>query len=162
MSQMSQKSQMSQMSQMSQTCLLITLIKCLKDHKSLGSLCSVVKTLIVSGAGPTDGRTMSPIELFWTANQGHLDNNENLVWVKWGIFMSEGEDWEVFGKLRNMGRIRSETFHICRPAKVCKKTFSTMQKLFDQLENLYLRKVSILFASAYYISVLSLTGIWIQ
>ena len=33
---------------------LITLIKCLKGHKSLGSLCSVVKTLIVSGAGQTD------------------------------------------------------------------------------------------------------------
>ena len=93
-----------------------------------------------------------------TLTRWHL--NENLVWAKWGIFMSEGEDWEVFGKLRNMGRIRSETFHICRPAKVCKKTFSTMQKLFDQLENLYLRKLSILFASAYYISVLSLTGIW--
>ena len=30
------------------TCLLIPLIKCLKGHKSLGSLCSVVKTLIVS------------------------------------------------------------------------------------------------------------------
>merc|ERR1712130_737736 len=67
MSRMSRMSEMSQMSQMSQTCLLITLIKCLKDHKSLGSLCSVVKTLIVSGNGPTDGRTMSPIELFWTA-----------------------------------------------------------------------------------------------
>ena len=36
------------------SCLLITLIKCLKGHKSLGSLCSVVKTLIVSGAQPTD------------------------------------------------------------------------------------------------------------
>ena len=30
------------------SCPLITLNKCLKDHKSLGSLCSVVKTLIVS------------------------------------------------------------------------------------------------------------------
>ena len=29
--------------------LMVTLIKCLKGHKSLGSLCSVVKTLIVSG-----------------------------------------------------------------------------------------------------------------
>ena len=67
MCQMCQMCQMSQMSQMSQTCLLITLIKCLKGHKSLGSLCSVVKTLIVSGNGPTNGRTMSPIELFWTA-----------------------------------------------------------------------------------------------
>ena len=31
----------------------ITLIKCLKGHKSLGSLCSVVKTLIVSLVRPT-------------------------------------------------------------------------------------------------------------
>ena len=36
--------------------LKICLIKCLKGHKSLGSLCSVVKTLIVSGAGPRDGQ----------------------------------------------------------------------------------------------------------
>ena len=69
---------MSQMSQISQTCLLITLIKCLKGHKALGSLCSVVKTLIVNGAGPTKGRTMSPIELFWTAKNKNLENLENL------------------------------------------------------------------------------------
>ena len=31
------------------SCLLITLKKCLKGHKSLGLLCSAVKTLIVSG-----------------------------------------------------------------------------------------------------------------
>ena len=37
------------------SCLLITLIKCLKGHKSLGSLCNVLKTLIVSGAGPSKG-----------------------------------------------------------------------------------------------------------
>ena len=49
------------------SCLLITLIKCLWGHKSLGSLCSVVKTLIVSGAQGTDDRTRSPIERFWTA-----------------------------------------------------------------------------------------------
>ena len=35
------------------SCPLIILIKCLKGHKSLGSLCSVVKTLIVSGVRPT-------------------------------------------------------------------------------------------------------------
>ena len=41
-----------------------TLIKCLKGHKFLGSLCSIVKYLIVCGAGPTnDQGTMSPIEL---------------------------------------------------------------------------------------------------
>ena len=34
---------------------LITLIKCLKGHKSLGSLCCVVKTLIVSGNSARDG-----------------------------------------------------------------------------------------------------------
>ena len=51
-----------------QSCVLITQIKCLKSHKSLESLCSVVKTLIDSGAGPRDQGTMSPIELFWTAN----------------------------------------------------------------------------------------------
>ena len=28
-----------------------------------------MKTLIVSGAGPTKGQTMSPIELFWTAKK---------------------------------------------------------------------------------------------
>ena len=38
------------------SCLFITLIKCLKGHKSLGSLCSVMKTLIVSGARPRDGQ----------------------------------------------------------------------------------------------------------
>ena len=45
------------------SCFLITLIKCLKGHKSLGSLCSVVKTLIVSGAGQTNRQTKG---------QGHL------------------------------------------------------------------------------------------
>ena len=54
---------------MIRSCLLITLIKCLKGHKSLGSLCSVVKTLIVSGAGQTDRQTRCPIELFWTAKK---------------------------------------------------------------------------------------------
>ena len=58
---------------MIRSCLLITLIKCLKGHKSLGSLCNVLKTLIVSGAGqtnrPTDQGTLSPIELFWTAKK---------------------------------------------------------------------------------------------
>ena len=53
------------------SCLLITLIKCLKGHKSLGSLGSVVKGLIVSWVGPTkvptNQGTRSPIELFWTA-----------------------------------------------------------------------------------------------
>ena len=34
----------------------ITLIKCLKGHKSLGSLCSVVKSLIVSSVRPSKGQ----------------------------------------------------------------------------------------------------------
>ena len=38
------------------SCLLITLIKCLEGHKSLGSLGSVVKGLIVSWVGPTKGQ----------------------------------------------------------------------------------------------------------
>ena len=54
---------------MVRSCLLITLVKCLKGHKSPGSLCSVVKPLIVSGARATKGQTMSPIELFWTAKK---------------------------------------------------------------------------------------------
>ena len=44
-------------------------MKCLIGHKSQGSLYSVVKTLIVSGARPTDQGTRSPIELFWTAKK---------------------------------------------------------------------------------------------
>ena len=57
------------------SCLLITLIKCLKGHKSLGSLCSVVKTLIVSGNRPSYQGTRSPIELFWTAKKLPADDS---------------------------------------------------------------------------------------
>ena len=63
---------------MVRSCLLITLIKCLKGHKSLGSLCNVVKALIVSGAGPSKGQTMSPIELFWTAKKKKRMLNRHL------------------------------------------------------------------------------------
>ena len=56
------------------SCPFITLITCLKGHKPLGSLCSVVKTLIVSGAQPTKGQTRSPIELFWTAKNVDREN----------------------------------------------------------------------------------------
>ena len=46
------------------------LIKCLKGHKSLGSLCTFGKTLIVSLVGRTDqAGTKSPIELFWIAKK---------------------------------------------------------------------------------------------
>ena len=45
------------------SCLLITLIKCLKGDKSLGSLCSLVKALIVSLVRQTEQATKG---------QGHL------------------------------------------------------------------------------------------
>ena len=45
------------------SCLLVTLIKCPKGHKCVGSLCRLVKTLIVSLVR----QTRCPIELFWTA-----------------------------------------------------------------------------------------------
>ena len=56
----------------------ICLIKCLKGHKSLGSLCSVVNSLIVSGNRPSKGQTMSPIELFWTAKKKKRMLNRHL------------------------------------------------------------------------------------
>ena len=56
---------------MVRSCLLVTLIKCPKGHKCVGSLCRLVKTLIVSSVRPTGQAskqgTRSPIELFWTA-----------------------------------------------------------------------------------------------
>ena len=52
--------------------------KCLKGHKSLGSLCSVVNSLIVSGNRPSKGQTMSPIELFWTAKKKKRMLNRHL------------------------------------------------------------------------------------
>ena len=51
----------------------ICLIKCLKGHKSLESLCNVVKALIDSGNRQTELQTMSPIELFWTTKKA-IDN----------------------------------------------------------------------------------------
>ena len=39
------------------SCFLITLIQCLKGHISLGSLCNIVKALIVSGNRQTKGQT---------------------------------------------------------------------------------------------------------
>ena len=42
---------------MVRSCLLITLIKCLKGHKSIGLLCRLVKTLIVSSVRPRDQGT---------------------------------------------------------------------------------------------------------
>ena len=68
---------------MVRSCLLIYLIKCLKGHKSLGSLCSVVNALIVSlvraTKQPTKGRTMSPIELFWTAKNEKNEKSDSIL-----------------------------------------------------------------------------------
>ena len=38
------------------SCLLVTLIKCPKGHKCVGSLCRLVKTLIVSSVRPSKGQ----------------------------------------------------------------------------------------------------------
>ena len=68
------------------SCLLITLIKCLKGHKFLGSLCNILKTLIVSGVRPRDQGTRSTIELFWTAkkcNKKRLVLDQKLSARKW-------------------------------------------------------------------------------
>ena len=46
-------------------------------NMSLGPLCGVVKTLIVSGDQRTKGQTMSPIELLWTAKKKQLFNNDH-------------------------------------------------------------------------------------
>ena len=103
------------------SCLLITLIKCLKGQKSLGSLCSVVHSLIVSGAQPTDRPTRSPIELFWTAKNiqifgkfsdfrkmfrfyGNLSDFENVQtsWKMFGFLERKFlEVWEIFRISKN-------------------------------------------------------------
>ena len=51
--------------------------------QSVGSLCSVVNSLIVNGAQGMDGRTRSPIELFWTAKniQGLYIYNVNYTYI---------------------------------------------------------------------------------
>ena len=64
------------------SCLLIILIKCLKRHKSLGSLCNVVKALIVSLVRGTEGQTMSPIELFWTAKKEKI---VHFCWIEMSV-----------------------------------------------------------------------------
>ena len=66
------------------SCLLITLNKCLKGHKSLGSLLSLVKTLIVSLVRQTNQGTRSPIELFWTAKKSNMIFvSPNVVFTQW-------------------------------------------------------------------------------
>ena len=58
----------------------ICLIKCLKGHKSLGSLCSVVKTLIVSGNRPSKQPTKGQGHLLSCC--GQLKSNQNRVRFK--------------------------------------------------------------------------------
>ena len=70
------------------SCLLVTLIKCPKGHKCVGSLCRLVKTLIVSSVRQTDQGTRSPIELFWRAKNNHkimnkFQRSENTVFSLW-------------------------------------------------------------------------------
>ena len=45
-------------------------------------LCSVVVTLIVSGAQPTDQGTRSPTDLFWTAE----NQCQDIFAMWWGLF----------------------------------------------------------------------------
>ena len=49
----------------------------LKGHKSQGSLCSVVRSLVVSLVRGTNQGTRSPIELFWVAKKW-MDNHYGL------------------------------------------------------------------------------------
>ena len=64
------------------SCLLITLIKCLKGHKSLGSLCSVVKTLIVSG----NRQSKLP-----SKGQGHLLSCSGQLKIQAKLLIAEAE-----------------------------------------------------------------------
>ena len=58
-------------------------------HKSLGSLCSVMKTLIVSGAWRTNQGPKSPIEQFWTGWKLHLYRNEFYAWSHFPSFYQD-------------------------------------------------------------------------
>ena len=56
---------------------------------SLGSLCSVVKALIVSGVRQTKQGTRSPIELLWTA--------KNYLGITGNKIIEDGEDHDDEG-----------------------------------------------------------------
>ena len=52
-----------------------------------------MNSLIVSGAGPTKGQTMSPIELFWTAKKVKKS------WKNWEkVGKKLRKSWEKVGK----------------------------------------------------------------
>ena len=55
--------------------------ECPKGHKCVGSLCRLVKTLIVSSVRPRDQGTRSPIELFWTAN--YRSYGDTVLYTDW-------------------------------------------------------------------------------
>ena len=60
-----------------------------------------------------------------------FDNNENLVRAKWGIFMSEGEDWEVLGEIEKYGQDSIRNFSHLSAAKVCKKVLTILNVFAD-------------------------------
>ena len=86
------------LSQISQRCHLISLIRCLKGRKSLGSLCSVVKT-----NGQTNKGTMCCIELFWTVyhfvkigkiySEKIWPRSQNNIFSNFGMF---GLEWKFY------------------------------------------------------------------
>ena len=78
----------------------ICLIKCLKGHKSLGSLCSVVKTLIVSLVRASKQGTRSPIELLWTAKKFENFGKSS----GFGKLFMFGKNFHVFGKFSEVVR----------------------------------------------------------
>ena len=86
------------------SCPFITLIKCLKGHKSLGSLCSVVKTLIVSGVR----RTNQP-----SKGQGHLLSCSGQLKTKASCFrifiVLALQNWDSSDKWLNS--LRRSLFH---------------------------------------------------
>ena len=57
----------------------ICLLKCFKGHKSQGSLCSVLKTLIVSGAQPRDRPSKGQGHLLSCCGQLKNRNHDDLV-----------------------------------------------------------------------------------
>ena len=66
---------------MVRSCLLITLIKCLKGHKSLDSLCTVVKPLIVSLVRQRDQATTGK----------ELKRHSRVIWALAGGKVTNGE-----------------------------------------------------------------------
>ena len=97
------------------SCLLITLNKCLWGHKSLESLCSAVKTLIVSGAQPRDRQ--------WVLLSccGQLKKEKRRSLCSPGIRLVSGNAMGMVGMKSKCWRVpsvsgRISTFHIERLA----------------------------------------------